>query len=539
MEVTNDFVVLCLPPPSEDDLLFTEKKNLLSRKTIDLNFRVRVSLTHEEATHILDLIVQAARILHLNEIELYFIGDHESGMLNPRNELESLNLILFVINSLLPGAQADEVGVLLMLQAETINMIKCVGAKCDGGIITEEGNSDAEDRLLQWGQDHGVKTKLQLAHFEGAGRGAVASEDVVIGETVLEIPESLLICDNDVYKSDMFDIMEMSGINDETMLLLWSMREISNPKSKFKAYFEALPTEFNTGLSFGIIALTNLEGTLLVEEILQAKEHLRNEYEALQCKLLSNHPEVFEKELYTWECYLWACELWYSNSMKVVFSDGKLKTCLVPIAGFLNHSLVPHILNYGRVDSATKSLKLRVSRPCMRGEQCYLSYGNFSSSHLVTFYGFFLKGDNFYDVIPLDFDTPQTGCGDWSTHMVQGTWLSRSKDPHSYGLPDPLLSYLRTTLKDDDVGSSTQIPGHTDLTTETERAVLEMIISIFDPMMKNLDMPDDDDGSENPSWDVTLAMDFKARQKIIISSVLQSCYGGLQLLDGIESSNAS
>ncbi|KAK1324147.1 hypothetical protein QJS10_CPA02g01478 [Acorus calamus] len=66
-----------------------------------------------------------------------------------------------------------------------------------------------------------------------------------------------------------------------------------------------------------------------------------------------------------------------------------------------------------------------------------------------------------------------------------------------------------------------------------------MIISIFDPMMKNLDMPGDDDGSENPSWDVKLVMDFKAQQKGIISSVLQSCYGGLQLLDGIESSNAS
>lgn len=35
------------------------------------------------------------------------------------------------------------------------------------------------------------------------------------------------------------------------------------------------------------------------------------------------------------------------------------------------------------------------------GEQCYLSYGNFSSSHLVTFYGFIPQGDNLYDTIPL------------------------------------------------------------------------------------------------------------------------------------------
>ena len=61
----------------------------------------------------------------------------------------------------------------------------------------------------------------------------------------------------------------------------------------------------------------------------------------------------------------------------------------------------PHILNYGRVDEATKSLKFPLSRPCDEGEQCFLSYGKHPGSHLVTFYGFLPRGDNPYDVIPL------------------------------------------------------------------------------------------------------------------------------------------
>lgn len=61
----------------------------------------------------------------------------------------------------------------------------------------------------------------------------------------------------------------------------------------------------------------------------------------------------------------------------------------------------PHILNYGRVDEATKSLKFPLSRPCDAGEQCFLSYGKHPGSHLVTFYGFLPRGDNPYDVIPL------------------------------------------------------------------------------------------------------------------------------------------
>lgn len=113
--------------------------------------------------------------------------------------------------------------------------------------------------------------------------------------------------------------------------------------------------------------------------------------------------------------------------MQIKFPDGNLKTCLIPVAGFLNHSVClfslfgmisnflaisgfdilaglqihPHVVKYGKVDVETSSLKFPLSRPCKRGEQCFLSYGNYCSSHLLTFYGFLPKGDNPYDIIPL------------------------------------------------------------------------------------------------------------------------------------------
>nr|GFD48265.1 SET domain-containing protein [Tanacetum cinerariifolium] len=83
-------------------------------------------------------------------------------------------------------------------------------------------------------------------------------------------------------------------------------------------------------------------------------------------------------------------------------------------------------------------------------EQCYLSYGNLSSSHLITFYGFLPKGDNPYDVIPLDIDLSQVDStedtcpmSNLSTHMVRGTWLSNDHGIFHYGLPPPLLENLR------------------------------------------------------------------------------------------------
>ena len=68
-------------------------------------------------------------------------------------------------------------------------------------------------------------------------------------------------------------------------------------------------------------------------------QHLQTQYDSLFPTLCNDHPDIFPREVYTWEQFLWACELWYLNSMQVMFPDGKLRTCLIPIAGFLNHSV--------------------------------------------------------------------------------------------------------------------------------------------------------------------------------------------------------
>lgn len=78
-----------------------------------------------------------------------------------------------------------------------------------------------------------------------------------------------------------------------------------------------------------------------------------------------------------------------------------LKCVCLFIVCSLSFQSCPHILHYGKVDADTNSLRFRASRPWRKGEQCFLSYGNYTSSHLITFYGFLPGGDNPYDVIPL------------------------------------------------------------------------------------------------------------------------------------------
>ncbi|KAK4781331.1 hypothetical protein SAY87_017437 [Trapa incisa] len=376
-----------------------------------------------------------------------------------------------------------------------------------------------------------LSSSFCVIDIEGFGRGAIAQEDLEVGDIALEIPVPVIISEDAMKGSDMYPVLQrIDGISVETMLLLWSMKERYNSSSKYKIYFDMLPREFNTGLSFGIDAIMVLDGTILLEEIIQAKEHLRTQYEELFPTLCDAHPDVFPPELFTWEHYLWACELWYSNSMKIQFADGELRICLIPIAGFLNHSLYPHISRYGKVDPVTNSLKFPMSRPCRVGEQCFLSYGNFSSSHLIIFYGFLPHGDNPYDVIPLDIDNGFDGDNNvmdsckHTTHMLRGTWFSNNCNIFSYGLPSPLLDYLRNARN----MSDTESPMQDKL--EVEAQVLEDLYATFSSMMEGLS-DTNPDTRENIEWDVKLALQYKDLQRRIMSSILRSCSSGLKMLE--------
>lgn len=521
---------------TEDDPLFYKKKKLLNDKGFGVKEQIHLQslMCPDSISNSLETMLRMGRIIHLDEVELYFGEfDTQMGFYSPRNELETLNSILVRVNTLLSSQMHKKMNVWRELQAAIILKIQELGDQIkEVTRIDKSHNCEKEKCLVRWGESNGVKTKLEIAYVDGAGRGAIAMEDLRVGDIALEIPVSIILSEDLVHKSDMYNVLgKIDGMSSETMLLLWSMKEKHNCGSKFKNYLDSLPKEFHTGLSFGVDAIMALEGTLLLEEIMQAKEHLRTQYDELFPGLCNDYPDIFPPKFYTWEQFLWACELFYSNSMKIIFADGKLRTCLIPIAGFLNHSLNPHIVHYGRVDSATNSLKFPLSRSCNIGEQCCLSYGNFSTSHLITFYGFSPEGDNRYDVIPIDIDVGQADCfedcpmSNWTTHMVRGTWLSKNHNIFYYGLPSPLLDYLRRVRNPMQYEKTLQQP---DLEIELE--VLEDLQSTFGNMMEVLGDTDFGDG-ENTSWDVKLALEFKDLQRRIISSILTSCSAGRTLVE--------
>lgn len=95
-------------------------------------------------------------------MELYFVGDENYGPFSPRNELESLNLILSAINSLPKGLTNNAVEILNRLQDETLEKIKSYGDNNMDKMMIVKCVSNVESLLLEWGENNGVNSKLQI-----------------------------------------------------------------------------------------------------------------------------------------------------------------------------------------------------------------------------------------------------------------------------------------------------------------------------------------------------------------------------------------
>lgn len=89
---------------------------------------------------------------------------------SPRNELEALNSILQLVESSLSGACEMQKNVLQVLHNVIVDKI-CQFAENNTlkTTIVEGQNSDKEKQLLQWGENNGVKTRLQIAckYYQG------------------------------------------------------------------------------------------------------------------------------------------------------------------------------------------------------------------------------------------------------------------------------------------------------------------------------------------------------------------------------------
>ncbi|CAJ1941868.1 unnamed protein product [Sphenostylis stenocarpa] len=197
---------------SERDPFFDKKKKLLQNKGFSPKERIYLRSSSKPGwmSATVEVLLQIARIIQLNELELYFAEDvcTSTEFYSPRNELEALNSIVLLIDISLSSCTHLHTDILQRLRQTILDLISDLGEKNSvKGVVEKDHSCDQEERLIEWGESNGVMTQLKIAYIEGAGRGAIARKDLKVGDIALDIPVSIIISEELVHETDMHSVL--------------------------------------------------------------------------------------------------------------------------------------------------------------------------------------------------------------------------------------------------------------------------------------------------------------------------------------------
>ncbi|VFQ64053.1 unnamed protein product [Cuscuta campestris] len=152
-------ILLNLELPT-NDLWFKKKKKLLE----DIGFNpsgpvcLQSFATADQLKTALTVILQRARIINLDELELYFGGDNLNNLVgfnSSRNELEALRLVLAAIDEAIPSSEHATAVALLDLRQATVDLLCEFSIKIrEDTRICAEKRIEKENSLLQWGESN-------------------------------------------------------------------------------------------------------------------------------------------------------------------------------------------------------------------------------------------------------------------------------------------------------------------------------------------------------------------------------------------------
>lgn len=405
----------------------------------------------------------------------------------------------------------------------------------------------------EWASARGVRTRFQAATF-GHLRGGAASEALSAGDVVAELLASSLVTARTARSSPQLQPVLAAlpgGGDDDTALLLWTLRERGDSASAFSPLLTSLPASpIHTGLTLPFEVLHALRGTLLHAETTRLRSAAREEYETLFPALLDAFPAALApRSAFSWEAYCVAVELWQSYAVRVIL-PGEKQTCsaLLPSVLLLNHSSVDeaHIVRFSTFDD-DGVLRLRTRRPCSAGEQLHLCYGALPNAQLLLYYGFTLP-DNPLDEFPLAFDPPEApeepldeeaaAAEQLRASLIARLGLEHSLRPAS-PLPKRLLSALRLVVATHEelrlVASQQEVctelaAAPSALGDDNEGNMLLTLQATLEAVYQDLPaVPDGGDGLTCPS--MRHAAVYIAGQRAILEHAQAECSRLLALLD--------
>lgn len=228
---------------------------------------------------------------------------------------------------------------------------------------------------------------------ESSGRGLIAFKNIQQNEKIIEIPESIIITEN----NEEYQIQNPNLLNEYDRIAIFLIKERSKgEKSSWKPYLDTLPVENDLKLVFrwrmSDIAFLNGSKILLARTYLKKK--IDFQFNNVQKNVFEKNKLIFPEEIFNLMSWEWAMTILFSRA---IYLQNSKKISLVPYADLLNHN--PFSTSYIDSKSIPFSNSLEISmyadRSYNKFDQVFTTYGPKTNLELLILYGFSLERNPF------------------------------------------------------------------------------------------------------------------------------------------------
>lgn len=263
--------------------------------------------------------------------------------------------------------------------------------------------SDLEQKA---GNSCKLNRRVTLHPFVATGRGCSAISDICAGDTILDVPESIILCQKSAVRYSSFGhLVEKLNLNSSLTLLLLLMHESARKDSRWKPYFDVLPRSVPLPLFWDrtdVAKLKGLQGNVVKSTVSYYRKHLLEYYRGTVQPIVRGNSSVFSVKKMSFKRFCWANSIVWSRG----FQKSKDEVIVVPFADMFNMCAEDGgARDVSEFEFIRKSygtfFRLRSLAAYEKGSQVYVEYGSDkSNAQLLLYYGFIFK-DNVADRLEL------------------------------------------------------------------------------------------------------------------------------------------
>eukprot|EP01105_Mastigella_eilhardi_P018294 TRINITY_DN4225_c1_g1_i3.p1 TRINITY_DN4225_c1_g1~~TRINITY_DN4225_c1_g1_i3.p1 ORF type:complete len:638 (+),score=140.23 TRINITY_DN4225_c1_g1_i3:907-2820(+) len=377
--------------------------------------------------------------------------------------------------------------------------------------------TQAMEQYNAWARDVGIFVGGNVAYSLDADGlpYLAATAPIQAGDVVLRFPQQQLLGMENLSARVSYELrqwlcsarghrhLSQCAIGSEGCLVVLLWRESKRTDSPWKHFFQGLPTDFKTAVTFPDEELECLEGTYVYEEAL----NLRNQYaeeladigSVIPSRLLSQgaSPRTITPDEYTFFKTLVQTHV-PANLVDPAY-DQQENPVMLPLPLMPRHH--PYIKLSYSVDPADGAVIARTRVALRHGDEVYDGWGSDQTHDHVLYAGACFSNETPNPIpatLPLELQVPEDGLYDLRVRCLDKFALGTDHFLSTTCLAPSLLSALRVLLCDDSTtelqdllaSDSTTPPGY--ISTENEAAVRENLRQLIDGLstqMQQLQAP--------------------------------------------------